>query len=471
MARRGSLGIFLAFSWALGGGCATGADPTGDRGGRGSGPTFGTSGSGGPGGTSGDSSDPDPTSGQSSGLTDGDPGSGGTTTGGGLTGGGAEPVCGNGIVEGEEACDTNVLGGVACADLPAPGGGNFDGGTLSCDSMCQFSTEQCHVCGDGQLAGPEVCDGIDLGPATCESEGFDGGELACNDACDGFYTTQCHACGDGAVEGPEACDGDAGAQTCVGVGFDGGTLACGGDCSFDTAACYTCGDGERTVGETCDCGADPASCTAAQLGGVACTGLAAPANGTYTGGELRCGADCLAFDESACTYCGDGARNGSELCEGSDVGPGSCVAYGYAGGGTLACDGQCQFDLSGCSGERCGGQPPPADPTCPAVCDSCNGNRCEVECRGDAFSDPCQGRTINCPDGWDCVVTCDNACSGLQVNCDDDSVCIVSCAGAWGCEAGVDVRCGDNTCHATCDGYTADLIDVECRNSCDCSPC
>jgi cysteine-rich repeat protein len=54
-------------------------------------------------------------------------------------------------------------------------------------------------------------------------------------------------CGDGVrVEG-EACDGaDLGDATCESLGYDSGELACGLDCSFDDAACVgneRCGDG------------------------------------------------------------------------------------------------------------------------------------------------------------------------------------------------------------------------------------
>jgi hypothetical protein len=38
-------------------------------------------------------------------------------------------------------------------------------------------------CGNGRRDLDEVCDGADLGGATCESLGFDGGTLACSSAC------------------------------------------------------------------------------------------------------------------------------------------------------------------------------------------------------------------------------------------------------------------------------------------------
>jgi hypothetical protein len=46
------------------------------------------------------------------------------------------------------------------------------------------------VCGDGIVAGDEVCDG-DAPGASCESLGFLGGTLNCSPACDAYDTTAC----------------------------------------------------------------------------------------------------------------------------------------------------------------------------------------------------------------------------------------------------------------------------------------
>jgi hypothetical protein len=47
------------------------------------------------------------------------------------------------------------------------------------------------VCGNDVIEGDEVCDGSDLGGETCQSQGFDGGTLACNGDCQGFDTSGC----------------------------------------------------------------------------------------------------------------------------------------------------------------------------------------------------------------------------------------------------------------------------------------
>lgn len=64
--------------------------------------------------------------------TDGTSSSGEESTSGG-------PSCGDGVLDGDEACDGEDLGGLACTDL----GMGFVGGTLACDDACNFDTSAC----------------------------------------------------------------------------------------------------------------------------------------------------------------------------------------------------------------------------------------------------------------------------------------------------------------------------------------
>jgi len=48
------------------------------------------------------------------------------------------------------------------------------------------------------------------------------------------------------------------------------------------------------------------------------------------------------------TVCGDGVIEGTEQCDGANLGGQTCEGLGYFGG-DLACDGSCNFDTSGCS--------------------------------------------------------------------------------------------------------------------------
>jgi hypothetical protein len=96
------------------------------------------------------------------------------------------------------------------------------------------------LCGDGRIDAGEDCDGSNLGLATCRTQGFDEGSLACSPSCT-FDTSACalELCGNGEVDPPEDCDGGAlGGASCESRGhLPGGTLACGVDCSFDDSGC------------------------------------------------------------------------------------------------------------------------------------------------------------------------------------------------------------------------------------------
>ncbi len=301
-----------------------------------------------------------------------------------------EPVCGNGIAEGDEVCDGEDLRGVTCEAL------GFDGGELGCSEDCtQFDLSGCMTgdCGNGVADPGEICDGDDLRGHTCESLGFESGTLGCLPDCSYFDTSGCDTyCGDGLAGGNEECDGDDfRGQTCESLGYHGGELACvQTTCMYDLTSCEGAGrcgdgvlqadyevcDGDDLGGETCmsqgfysgtlacldDCsGFDLSGCTGVcgdgvlqadyevcdgdDLGGETCM-----SQGFYSG-TLACLDDCSDFDLSGCTgVCGDGVKNGPEVCDGDDLGGETCMSQGFYSG-TLACLADCSgFNLSGCSG-------------------------------------------------------------------------------------------------------------------------
>jgi hypothetical protein len=101
------------------------------------------------------------------------------------------PRCGNGVVEAGEACEPGDLGGATCQSQ------GYQGGTLACDpATCELDTSGCQECGDGRVTGDEECDGAELAGQDCQSAGYAGGQLACNPAtctldvsgCDGVAT-------------------------------------------------------------------------------------------------------------------------------------------------------------------------------------------------------------------------------------------------------------------------------------------
>lgn len=96
-----------------------------------------------------------------------------------------------------------------------------------------------------------------------------------------------------------------------------------------------CGDGVRNGTEDCE-GTDVGSATCASLG----MGFAS--------GTLGCDASCR-YLTTGCSRCGNGSVDAPEDCDG-DVGSESCTSIGMGFiGGTLTCDATCAYDTSGCT--------------------------------------------------------------------------------------------------------------------------
>ncbi len=70
--------------------------------------------------------------------------------------------CGDGVVQGSEQCDGSNLNSQSCATQ------SFLGGTLSCDSNCNFNTSQCNndtiksVVGGGRISTPAQPEQIEI---------------------------------------------------------------------------------------------------------------------------------------------------------------------------------------------------------------------------------------------------------------------------------------------------------------------
>ncbi len=142
-------------------------------------------------------------------------------------------VCGNNMIEGAEFCDLNQLGGETCASL------GYEGGILGCNLTCDdYNILGCYVCGNGTIDLIEDCEGgVVPEEITCESMGFEGGQILCGGDCL-WDTADCSICGDGTRQGPESCDGmDLGGMDCASLGLTGGTLACTPSCGFDPSGC------------------------------------------------------------------------------------------------------------------------------------------------------------------------------------------------------------------------------------------
>ena len=248
---------------------------------------------------------------------------------------GSAEICGDGVKGAGEECDGEDLGGETCESL------GYESGELGCRADCTFDKSFCEgegECGNNVREADEDCDGDDLGGATCETLGYDGGELRCSSDCT-FDTELCEGdgvCGNNIKEPDEECDGsDIGGNDCMTVaGHESGTLSCTGECIFNIAGCYTCGDDATDAVEACD---------GENFGGKTCESEIGLEHG-----ELICSDDCLTIDTSACHTCGNGTLESGEECDGEELGDATCADQGFTGG-ALGCNNEdCTFDLTGC---------------------------------------------------------------------------------------------------------------------------
>jgi len=109
---------------------------------------------------------------------------------------------------------------------------NFVGTAICGDETCS-STEDCSTCpqdcgtcpecGDGSCNGTETCGDNDVAPS-------------CNTDCG---TCPPDPCGNGTIDAGEDCDfGNIGTASCESIGYQGGTLACNNpSCTFNTSGC------------------------------------------------------------------------------------------------------------------------------------------------------------------------------------------------------------------------------------------
>lgn len=158
-------------------------------------------------------------------------------------------ICGNGVAEPDEDCDSSDYRSQTCQSL------GFGEGTLSCHSLCRWVTAECGFCGDGYLnPNFEDCD-RDAFPSdlTCEDFGFLRGDLSCSSDCEvdpSTCTDEAPAvCGDGVISTGELCDGDnLGTVDCIRIAYAGGTLVCTDECKWDASNCIF-EDGRRVGDE------------------------------------------------------------------------------------------------------------------------------------------------------------------------------------------------------------------------------
>lgn len=192
-------------------------------------------------------------------------------------------------------------------------GGNASaaGGFTSAAAFCD-GTEYgvSNACGDGVVGETEACEIGDTSTDACTTDEGVAGTIrtVCNDACSGYSTSTTASCD------PNDC-GDAVVQT--GEDCDDGSLNgqygyCGSDCQIESS--FICGDGSVAGPEACDCSVatSATSSTGRTYGGSTCSSTYV--NGTYNSNpNATCSWDC----SGPASYCGDGAIDSGETCDGN----------------------------------------------------------------------------------------------------------------------------------------------------------
>lgn len=189
----------------------------------------------------------------------GDDGVGGVSVSGSSSGTSTGSADSTGVTSGVPTTGADTSGGMTTTTVDPPttttstsetstGADTTTGDSTTTPETTESSSGAPVLCGNAAIDDGEACDGDELGGATCESEGFSGGELGCLGDCS-FDTQGCTLCGNGVLEPGEGCDdGD----TAPGDGCDAAceVEACDPDGVYAVqgpAIAYTCCLGLVTV--------------------------------------------------------------------------------------------------------------------------------------------------------------------------------------------------------------------------------
>lgn len=229
--------------------------------------------------------------------------------------------CGDGIVDmaAGEQCEIGVKVEATCQTYDSTKKWK-DGGVPGCSTSCRLTVGTCveveAVCGDGLKTGAEACDKGDETPIACSE--FDktkdwkaGGAAKCSDDCKSIEQGTCEeveteaVCGDGIWSAPsEACD-KAAKTPCLLFDpskkwKDGGLAHCSDDCkTLSKGTCEeaeaVCGDGYKNGAEVCDPEDKSHSGSATEI----CQELDSTKK-WKEGGLAACKADCSGYEVGTC---------------------------------------------------------------------------------------------------------------------------------------------------------------------------
>ncbi len=201
-------------------------------------------------------------------------------------GSGGKPVCGNGIIEGDEICDGDT---VPCWKV----GHYYPETNAVCKEDCSgYDTKTCIArhpddkCGNGELDHGETCEMGDTKPCVELPGGFVGGEANCRRDCLGWDPANCESAATGSCAQLMSCSNACSTEACIEACMAQGTPQ--GKERFE--ALYSCWDAK------CPSGADKKECMIREC-----------------------------FDEYYDCYpgerCGNGVLDEGEVCERGDTKP------------------------------------------------------------------------------------------------------------------------------------------------------
>jgi hypothetical protein len=251
---------------------------------------------------------------------------------------GPQPTCGDGAIDGDEACDGAELGGKTCVDVDE----SFVGGELACAADCTYDTSACEVDPDAPLvalnevlsksatAGPfaDKGDAIELYNAGGVEADLSGWKLS-DDPALPLDKTYVFPVGTVLLPG----------EWLVLVELDAmmGTGELPFGISSEAEETLTLVDGlDVTVDQVMVQGADAAVSYCRLPDG--------------TGAWAKCDQTLGAANAEASSDCGNAMQEPGEDCDGADLDDQTCEGLGLGfSGGTLACTPTCMFDASMCT--------------------------------------------------------------------------------------------------------------------------